>query len=912
MDEINDLIMSSDAEPPMACKPPPRVAARLNRATKKKSASSSRRNSISSLHSNRSSRSGTGIAHSTHIAQHLRKNSIIESRRAKIADRNAHAELVRMRAQQAKTAPRTNRPSGEERALAAQQARERHLAQVAANCAEEVKRAKKVAEETREKKAAEQLRATEEIEKRHADAEKRRLQYQLNIRRGRTQGVFAAEGKKITITRWTARNPEAAAQVIQTVWRNCQRRKVMSEFLELNLDLGHSQTTSFEAMSDLLAQRRVLARTSKVLKLCGLLDSEDEDSGKSVAVRTFLAAFLILSHPNQVLGQSGEQEEDLMGKAKLLLMQFQRILSKRAIARTFRSTSEPIISLSEAYSSFQTAFTAWKNRDSSVLIETMVAQFVELDAIWQSVKNNSPENVAEDYKQGIRGNQTTLLVRLKRLAGPERALELVAIALKLRRKQSKGKKKLGQVKPRASAGISLQSSVSAPTAAASGAAAQIPQDRSIPMSELNRVISPMPDNRIVVHELAINKNYRIEVDGLSEERQATNRAVFNLMRADVEAGMGGQWILSMVEIIRERLLRLLTPGNSLHILISESLDVKMIESQLKVGAFSYEKFFQFMNGLLPKLCAPVRDAQVKALAADKSSDFIERLAKLMHIIDLLGLDHANYLLQTAGPDLIRRASQYEQQCFQESLSSGSLQRTSRWWRLARARASADLSRRSPDGTPPQIFNSSRIYMTGLVDLFVAVQPLQQPDVPETLELDRTRIEIARADILKIITIACILITAKNHLKRDVRSQWRSQSQRMWDLPSTTAYTDSSPYIAIIESAHTLPPAIKTTLGSTIDRVLAEARSGPNITHPVTKVLLQKIRSHAAARLGANNNQERVHSASTASEVLSAGGMPEFVGRIGTIVEEMGRVRQVDLEAHGEWIDDVAGRVVAEA
>ena len=79
------------------------------------------------------------------MAQHLRRTSILESRKARLADRAAHAEQVRLRAALAKKTPRSS--NSEERALAAQQARERHLAQVAAVCAEEVRRAKKVAED---------------------------------------------------------------------------------------------------------------------------------------------------------------------------------------------------------------------------------------------------------------------------------------------------------------------------------------------------------------------------------------------------------------------------------------------------------------------------------------------------------------------------------------------------------------------------------------------------------------------------------------------------------------------------------------------------------------------------------------------------------------------------------------------
>jgi len=54
--------------------------------------------------------------------------------------------------------------------LAAQAAREKLLAEITARCEEEVKRAKKIAEETKEKKAAEHARLKEEMAEKLAEA----------------------------------------------------------------------------------------------------------------------------------------------------------------------------------------------------------------------------------------------------------------------------------------------------------------------------------------------------------------------------------------------------------------------------------------------------------------------------------------------------------------------------------------------------------------------------------------------------------------------------------------------------------------------------------------------------------------------------------------------------------------------
>jgi hypothetical protein len=129
--EEPDMILSDDAGNGHPFEPPPRIAARFYRHStkyRKSSAASSRRNSLSSTHSHTSNRSYRNTCQSHHIAQHLRRASILETRKARLADRAAHAEQVRLRAALAKAAPRAS--NIEERALAAKVARERHLAPI--------------------------------------------------------------------------------------------------------------------------------------------------------------------------------------------------------------------------------------------------------------------------------------------------------------------------------------------------------------------------------------------------------------------------------------------------------------------------------------------------------------------------------------------------------------------------------------------------------------------------------------------------------------------------------------------------------------------------------------------------------------------------------------------------------------
>ena len=913
-EEMQDVVMSSDAEGPSFYFPPPRVAARFYKSSnsrRKSSATSSRRNSMSSHHSSRSARSAHGGPQSTHIAQHLRRASILENRKARLADKAAHAEEVRLRAAMAKAAPRGSTTS-ELRAAAAEQARNRHLAQVAAQCAEEVQRAKRVAEDTREKKAkkaAEHLKLKGDMEGKLAEAERRRLLYLQTQRRARTATLPSAEEKKVMPGSWKPRNEEEAARLIQKAWQNRRRRQILHEFIELDLTVEKIRESSFEGVGALLSQENILACTSKMLKLCGLQDKEGGGVGERTAVRIFLSTFLILGHPAQVLSTDGVQEQDLIAKAENLLLSFESILSRTSEQQRFSPLTSQLATLAESYSSFQNAFFAWKDHDSSVLIQSMVAQFAELDAIWQSVQNDANGDVVEDYREGIQKNQLQLIIRLKKLAGPEKALKMIRDAVRANRKRRSKRKTTGNIKPRAaSSAISVSSDlggISESGQATSNTAGSPEPFRSKQTRVSWQSTVLIPDNRTIIHELAINKEYHIDVESTANSRDEIVQALSRSIRAEFQSGSGDAWwIVTMAENIREKLLRLVRPGQSLHTLISESINTEMVAEQVTLGSFSFHRFFSFMATLLPKLCAPVRDDEVKAFALDPSEDPVERLAKLHFVIDLLSLDNINFTLQQSAPMLIKESAGYENKCFLNVARDTQLCNTKKWWGRAKSKATDDAARRATDPvlSSAHELTSDKIYSQGLVDLalIVATPKLHDEDFPETLELDRKRIGQIRSDVLRMVTIGAILLTAKNLLKRDVRFEWKVEAGRMWPL----AYERPATYLSIIDSCHIMPPNTKSHLSSTIERVVSEAKA-KRISHPVTKVLLQKLRTHLLSRLGASSSEDRLRVANTASETLASSGLAEFTKEIAALVDVLMKVREADYAAHGKWYDEIS-------
>ncbi|KAH8730045.1 T-complex protein 11-domain-containing protein [Phaeosphaeriaceae sp. PMI808] len=924
--EEPDMVLSDGAGTSHPFAPPPRIAARFYRHSnnrRKSSAASSRRNSLSSTHSHTSNRSYRNSCHTHHIAQHLRRTSILETRKARLADRAAHAEQVRLRAALAKAVPRGS--NSEERALAAKVARERHLAQVAAACAEEVRRAKKVAEDMKERKAAEERRYRVEMEGKLADAEKRRLEYKRNPRRPRTSSSPPADANQVID--WSTVSSEEAAKRIQSAWRARLRKTIVDSWSELGLSIEKIRDTSFEDITVLLADEAVLRTTEKIMTLFVLLPDQDPVS-RSTAVRTFLSAYLILGHPAHVLSRDGEQEQDLISKAKDLVISFESALGKLTAFNYYTPSPTRTETVLLAHGAFVNAFNDWKARDSSALVETMVASFVSLDEIWQSVKDETVDEVANEYKNGIRDNQAILLSKIKKLAGPDKALALIRKAIRESRRSRPKKKLVGEtVRPRLAMGTTPESQTSSDSTAiqaeaASELAASGVEGRQNSPSQghqaqsLSKVFTVVPDNRVLVHELSIDKEYRIDASPTADVKNALNRALCDAMLKGFQEGDSANWTVAMAENIRGKLLRLLNAGNSMHNLISETLDPELINAQCNQGLFSYEKFFSFIATILPKLCAPFRDEQVQGLAIDlkekgELSEMVEKLFKLLHVIDLLSLDYSNFLLMNAAPTLIKEAIGYEQRMFAQDLEEGKivLDRTRRWWRNAAVNMHTEADRRDPwsQNNASNRPTAHKIYARGLVDLAIATPPLRDSELPETLELDRTRIQSIRDDALRITTIGGILLTAKNLLKRDVRSPWKPQANRMWDVlkdgymkdPSTPAKISS-----LLESSHNMPPSTRAQLSSTITRLLTQAESG-KLSDPVLKVLFQRLKTHIFNRISASSSGERVDAASTAIAGLATTGLPEFVSQVANICDQLSKVSEFDRKTHGRWYEEIA-------
>ncbi|KAJ6257200.1 hypothetical protein Dda_8086 [Drechslerella dactyloides] len=929
-------------------KMPPHLAARFYKPKKP----TQRRRSSST------SSTGPGYVHPIERA-HSRRLKFLESRKSRLAAQALHAEKVRSRVNHGSHQMLSARLQALNDSLAAaKEAREALLAKTAATCAGEVAKAKAIAEEVRLKREDEIRAIKDGMQDKLNAAEERRLELlkarQYRRPRGssaslkttneinevveplrkaaRESAAAAAPSPKRQQTAEEIR--DAAARRIQRVWLAHRNAAVVSDFTSRGFTIDAIKMMSFEEATSTIQNPEFVRATSSLLRLGGLLEDAAEAVNVMKACRTFLSAYLILGHPAEVLSNDGESEKTLITQSRDLLCAFESWISTANSSNGFRGSPTSQKALVGAYQPFSIAFNAWKERDQLELLNGMIGQFVELDLLWQKVKEDSEPQVAAEFKESIQENQMMILSRMKAIGG-KKATEMLRKAItKSRRKLHR---KQADKKPRAVL-AEAETAGPAPQPVDMESAMQHVEEgtRADEGSALSyeNVLNPETrfklSNRIIAHELLLDPGFRFkerQKDAIEQtvEFQA-KKAFYDLMREDIAAGESEKWIPSMAETVRQKLLRLVAPGSATHQLISNVIDIELITQQCRVNTYDYVAFFNFIYSLLPKLCSPARDEACQALVSDQSADqdYITRLEKLLDFLELMQLDHTNYHLMVAAPLIIRDAVQYEHQMFAEDLAQGSLglATTKEWLKTAVTERVAELQSRDVENVnhPRQQPTTLSLVNQAYVSLFIHLDASVR--VPETFHLDMEKLSNTFSSVQQVVLSSAMLLTIKSLLRKDARTAWRPLREKTVELMDRRDATAD-------ENAELLAEFVKDDVAATPSEAqLAHIRSAARRlfsgiaayekgdasglrADPVVKVMLSRLRGFILARLNAQTPKEKVRLASGASETLTSFGMAEQIAEVGGLVERLLTLAAVNRACYGKWYDEIVREALTE-
>lgn len=547
---------------------PPHLAARFY---KPKKASQRRRSSSTSSN-------GQYIPPSERA--HSRRLKFLESRKSRLAAQALHGEKVRSRVNTGSHQVLSAKLQALNDSLAAaKEAREALLAKTAATCASEVAKAKAIAEEVRLKREGEIQAIKDGVQDKLNAAEERRQEL-LKARQSRrprgssgsksTSEVTEAVGPLRKAARDGASTPpkrqlsaeelrDVSARRIQRNWKSHRNATIVSNFTGRRFTIDSIKNTPFEIATANIQDPDLVKSTGNLLRLGVLLEDVEEAANITKACRTFLSAYLILGHPAEVLSNDGENEKALITQSRDLLCAFESWISTANSYNGFRGSPAKRQLLIDAYQPFSIAFNAWKERDQLELLNGMINQFVELDTLWQKVKDDAEPQVAAEFKESIQDNQMMILSRMKAIGG-KKSTEMLRKALtKSRRLLSR---KQADRKPRAVIAEDEAAINPAPTLDIQAAMQQV-EDSSRLDEETELSYQKAFDddrysklgNRQLAHELLLDRNFRFQERPKSElektvEYQA-KKAFYDKMREDIAAGELEIWIPMMAETVRQ-------------------------------------------------------------------------------------------------------------------------------------------------------------------------------------------------------------------------------------------------------------------------------------------------------------------------------------------------------------------------
>ncbi|KAM9313016.1 T-complex protein 11-like protein 2 [Gastrophryne carolinensis] len=274
-------------------------------------------------------------------------------------------------------------------------------------------------------------------------------------------------------------------------------------------------------------------------------------------------------------------------------------------------------------------------------------------------------------------------------------------------------------------------------------------------------------NLLLAHEIVVNKNFHMEtVDPPKNSlegrvKEIVHKAFWDCLESDLkEDPPQYEHAIMLFDEIKEILLSFLTPGtNRLRTQICEVLDVDLLRQQAEHNAVDIPKLASYIINLMGKLCAPVRDEDVKKLKP--SGDIVQMLRDVFHVLDLMKMDMANFTIQNIRPQLQRELAEYERVKFQEILekSPDALGQTTKWIQQAlKDSAEAKSQENGTNGVAVDNLSPTLVLNSGFAKL---LNFDYDSAVPETVLTDDLRILDLKYKLQQVKLVACVCLITQN-------------------------------------------------------------------------------------------------------------------------------------------------------
>ncbi|XP_058718595.1 T-complex protein 11-like protein 2 isoform X1 [Poecile atricapillus] len=278
-------------------------------------------------------------------------------------------------------------------------------------------------------------------------------------------------------------------------------------------------------------------------------------------------------------------------------------------------------------------------------------------------------------------------------------------------------------------------------------------------------------NWTLAHEIAVNANFCIKHEDYPQNsfagtvKQIVHKAFWDHLESELnEDPPEYEHAIKLFEEIKEILLSFLTPGaNRIHNQICEVLDTDLIRQQAEHNAVDIPGLANYIINTMGKLCAPIRDNDIKQLKA--TDNIVELLRQIFRVLDLMKMDMANYRIKSLRPYLWHNLVDYERTKFQEILEEtpSALNLTTEWIKESiedELSSISDESSSSPgaDCSSKPIISPTLVLNNGYLKL---LQWDYCKTIPETLITDEVRLQELREKLNQLKVIACVSLITNN-------------------------------------------------------------------------------------------------------------------------------------------------------
>uniref|UniRef100_A0A8C5JXP0 T-complex 11 family, X-linked 2 n=1 Tax=Jaculus jaculus TaxID=51337 RepID=A0A8C5JXP0_JACJA len=232
-------------------------------------------------------------------------------------------------------------------------------------------------------------------------------------------------------------------------------------------------------------------------------------------------------------------------------------------------------------------------------------------------------------------------------------------------------------------------------------------------------------------------------------------------------------VLELLINIKHILITLLLPRQTgLRNEIEETLNMDLLKQETEHGTLDFPLLSTNILHVMALLCVPFRDEAVQNLESIK--DPVELLRGIFQVLILMKRDMANYTIRNVQPYLQEHSFQDERDEFQKLLNKqpNLLKRTTKWI----TRAATDLITRMRASNAPSTSLSmalsfpvtevnpeppslTMVLYQGYLNL--VLRDHGNEEFPETLMMDRARLQIMKAKLYDLTILASVLLVAKS-------------------------------------------------------------------------------------------------------------------------------------------------------